>query len=208
MLIFNEQCYCFLVILSESGKEIYGTSNVSLVSMYMHDTYHFKKNSYIKFQVKEETLMTALTSKKTVARGETLVMNFRMSEAIATRDAVAKSLYGTIFDWIVLQINHALRAKRESVKEHHRNAIGVLDIFGFEDFACNYFEQFNINYANEQLQYYFNQHVFRFEQEEYIKEEIAWNHIDFIDNTGCLSLISGECLGTAEAGNKSVCGDA
>ena len=70
------------------------------------------------------------------------------------------------------------------------NSIGVLDIFGFEDFGDhNNFEQFCINYANERLQYYFNQHVFKYEQEEYQREGISWRNIDFNDNTECLKLI-------------------
>ena len=84
-------------------------------------------------------------------------------QAVATRDAMAKCLYGGLFDWIVLQVNHALLSKQE-IREHQGNSIGVLDIFGFEDFGKNSFEQFCINYANESLHYYFNQHIFKFEQ--------------------------------------------
>lgn len=54
------------------------------------------------------------------------------------------------------------------------------------------FEQFCINFANEHLQYYFNQHVFKYEQEEYRKEGIKWSDIEFLDNTGCLQLIEGK----------------
>ncbi|XP_052828158.1 unconventional myosin-IXAa isoform X9 [Octopus bimaculoides] len=160
-------------------------------------------------KVKETTLIDALTQKRTVAGGETVFMNYKMEDAIATRDALAKCLYGVLFDWIVLKVNHALLAKRHN-SEHQvdfspapsctrydqnppytqGNSIGVLDIFGFEDFHKNSFEQFCINYANEHLQYYFNQHIFKLEQEEYQREGIQWKNIEFIDNTGCLELFS------------------
>ncbi|XP_024085498.1 unconventional myosin-IXa-like isoform X2 [Cimex lectularius] len=144
-------------------------------------------------RVKQETLLAALTAKRARASGETLVINYKLHEAIAARDAMAKCLYGALFDWIVLQVNHALLSKKDTLREHQGNSIGVLDIFGFEDFGvCNSFEQFCINYANEHLQYYFNQHVFKYEQEEYRKEGIKWRDIGFSDNSACLSLIEGK----------------
>ncbi|GJQ74626.1 Myo9 [Trypoxylus dichotomus] len=144
-------------------------------------------------KVKQETLLQALTAKKAKASGEILIINYRLPEAIASRDAMAKCLYGALFDWIVLQVNHALLSKKDTLREHQGNSIGVLDIFGFEDFGlCNSFEQLCINYANEHLQYYFNQHVFKYEQEEYRKEGIRWTNIEFMDNTGCLQLIEGK----------------
>ncbi|XP_071953625.1 unconventional myosin-IXb-like isoform X2 [Antedon mediterranea] len=147
-------------------------------------------------RVKQETLVSALTKRTSSARGDQFVVQYKMSEAIATRDALAKGLYSALFEWIVLQVNHALLARNEKgdhqhLRKHHfnGNSIGVLDIFGFEDFYRNSFEQFCINYANEHLQYYFNQHVFKLEQEEYTREGIVWESIDFIDNTECLHLI-------------------
>ncbi|KAJ2949671.1 hypothetical protein O0L34_g15597 [Tuta absoluta] len=144
-------------------------------------------------RVKQETLLAALTSKRARASGETLVINYRLPEAIATRDAMAKCLYGALFDWIVMQVNHALLSKKDTLRDHQGHSIGVLDIFGFEDFGPNNsFEQLCINYANEHLQYYFNQHVFKYEQEEYRREGIRWTDIGFSDNTGCLQLIEGK----------------
>ncbi|XP_073978459.1 unconventional myosin-IXb-like isoform X2 [Rhodnius prolixus] len=168
-------------------------------SAYHHDEAVGVKNSEIVLlisellRVKQETLLAALTAKRARASGETLVINYKPAEAIAARDAMAKCLYGALFDWIVLQVNHALLSKKDTLREHQGNSIGVLDIFGFEDFGlCNSFEQFCINYANEHLQHYFNQHVFKYEQEEYRKEGIKWRDIDFLDNSACLHLIEGK----------------
>ncbi|KAM9831513.1 LOW QUALITY PROTEIN: unconventional myosin-IXb [Neosynchiropus ocellatus] len=141
-------------------------------------------------KVKEELLVEALTKRKTVTVNDKLILPYSHSEAITARDSMAKSLYSALFDWIVLRINHALLNKRDMAESVRCLSIGVLDIFGFEDFATNSFEQFCINYANEQLQYYFNHHIFNLEQEEYQAEGITWHNIDYTDNVGCIHLIS------------------
>ncbi|KFO59149.1 Unconventional myosin-Vb, partial [Corvus brachyrhynchos] len=86
-----------------------------------------------------------------------------------------------------LIVHHINKALHSTVKQH--SFIGVLDIYGFETFEVNSFEQFCINYANEKLQQQFNSHVFKLEQEEYMKEEIPWTLIDFYDNQPCIDLI-------------------
>ncbi|XP_061739128.1 si:zfos-588f8.1 isoform X3 [Nerophis ophidion] len=141
-------------------------------------------------KVKEELLVEALTKRKTVTVNDKLILPYSHSEAITARDSMAKSLYSALFDWIVLRINHALLNKRDMEESVPRLSIGVLDIFGFEDFQTNSFEQFCINYANEQLQYYFNHHIFNLEQEEYQAEGITWHNIHYTDNVGCIHLIS------------------
>ncbi|KAG9350669.1 hypothetical protein JZ751_024558 [Albula glossodonta] len=141
-------------------------------------------------KVKEELLVEALTKRKTVTVNDKLILPYSHSEAITARDSMAKSLYSALFDWIVLRINHALLNKKDMEESVTCLSIGVLDIFGFEDFETNSFEQFCINYANEQLQYYFNQHIFKLEQEEYQAEGITWHNIDYTDNVGCIHLIS------------------
>ncbi|KAM3619266.1 uncharacterized protein V6R79_005358 [Siganus canaliculatus] len=141
-------------------------------------------------KVKEELLVEALTKRKTVTVNDKLILPYSHSEAITARDSMAKSLYSALFDWIVLRINHALLNKKDMEEEIPCLSIGVLDIFGFEDFQTNSFEQFCINYANEQLQYYFNHHIFNLEQEEYQAEGITWHNIDYTDNVGCIHLIS------------------
>ncbi|XP_068447270.1 unconventional myosin-IXb isoform X3 [Clinocottus analis] len=141
-------------------------------------------------KVKEELLVEALTKRKTVTVNDKLILSYSHSEAITARDSMAKSLYSALFDWIVLRINHALLNKKDMEESVPCLSIGVLDIFGFEDFETNSFEQFCINYANEQLQYYFNHHIFNLEQEEYQAEGITWHNIDYTDNVGCIHLIS------------------
>uniref|UniRef100_A0A8D0L6U4 Myosin IXB n=1 Tax=Sphenodon punctatus TaxID=8508 RepID=A0A8D0L6U4_SPHPU len=141
-------------------------------------------------KVKREILVEVLTKRKAVTVNDKLILPYSLSEAITARDSMAKSLYSALFDWIVLRINHALLNKKDVEESVTCLSIGVLDIFGFEDFETNSFEQFCINYANEQLQYYFNQHIFKLEQEEYQSEGIAWHNIDYTDNVACIHLIS------------------
>ena len=101
------------------------------------------------------------------------------------RDAFVKAVYGRLFIMIVEKINSMIfKPKRET-----RSSIGVLDIFGFENFLQNSFEQLCINYANEHLQQFFVKHIFKMEQETYNSEGISWKHIDFVDNQSVLDLI-------------------
>uniref|UniRef100_A0AAY4E7H4 Myosin IXA n=1 Tax=Denticeps clupeoides TaxID=299321 RepID=A0AAY4E7H4_9TELE len=141
-------------------------------------------------EVKEEMLFEALTTRKTVTVGEKLIVPYKLAEAGTVRDSMAKSLYSALFDWIVFRTNHALFNNKDLEDNAKFLSIGVLDIFGFEDYENNSFEQFCINFANERLQHYFNQHIFKLEQEEYRSEGISWHNIDYIDNTGCIHLIS------------------
>ncbi|XP_047623164.1 unconventional myosin-IXa isoform X5 [Phacochoerus africanus] len=141
-------------------------------------------------EVKEEMLFEALVTRKTVTVGEKLILPYKLAEAVTVRNSMAKSLYSALFDWIVFRINHALMNSKDLEQNNKTLSIGVLDIFGFEDYENNSFEQFCINFANERLQHYFNQHIFKLEQEEYRTEGISWHNIDYIDNTCCISLIS------------------
>lgn len=125
--------------------------------------------------------------KQLITRGERIMSNLTQQQAVVVRDSVAKFLYSSLFDWLVESINDGLST--EEVNNRANSFIGVLDIYGFEHFAKNSFEQFCINYANEKLQQEFNQHVFKLEQEEYLREEIDWTFIDFSDNQPCIDLI-------------------
>ncbi|XP_017163246.1 unconventional myosin-Vb isoform X3 [Poecilia reticulata] len=125
-----------------------------------------------------------LCHRKLATASETFVKTMSCQQAVNARDALAKHIYARLFDWIVEHINKALHT---STKQH--SFIGVLDIYGFETFEVNSFEQFCINYANEKLQQQFNSHVFKLEQDEYMKEDIPWTLIDFYDNQPCIDLI-------------------
>ena len=128
--------------------------------------------------------------KQLVTRGEKIMSNLTAQQATVVRDSVAKYIYSSLFDWLVETMNGFLAP--EKVVQEMVSFIGVLDIYGFEHFAKNSFEQFCINYANEKLQQEFNQHVFKLEQEEYLREEIDWKFIDFSDNQPCIDLIEGK----------------
>ncbi|GLT55526.1 hypothetical protein SLA2020_286410 [Shorea laevis] len=104
--------------------------------------------------------------------------------AALSRDALAKTVYSRLFDWIVDKINSSIGQDPNAT-----SLIGVLDIYGFESFKLNSFEQLCINLTNEKLQQHFNQHVFKMEQEEYTKEEINWSYVEFVDNQDVLDLI-------------------
>ena len=109
------------------------------------------------------------------------------SQACDARDALAKGIYSKLFDWLVSHINANISCN-EGVVGH----IGILDIFGFESFVVNSFEQLCINFANEKLQQKFTQDVFKTVQVEYEEEGIDWGHIAFVDNQEVLSLIEGQ----------------
>ncbi|KAG2241874.1 hypothetical protein Bca52824_096281 [Brassica carinata] len=113
-----------------------------------------------------------------------LSLSKRNMRAIDARDALAKSIFSCLFDWLVEQINKSLAVG----KRRTGRSISILDIYGFESFDKNSFEQFCINYANERLQQHFNRHLFKLEQEEYIQDGIDWTRVDFEDNQDCLSL--------------------
>ncbi|GLG96071.1 Myosin-VIIa [Gryllus bimaculatus] len=118
--------------------------------------------------VAKQPLVTALTNKTIFVHGDSVV-----------------SIYGQLFVFIVEKINAAISKSKEGSK----TAIGVLDIFGFENFKNNSFEQLCINYANENLQQFFVQHIFKLEQKEYTAEGISWQHMEFVDNQEILDLI-------------------
>ncbi|CAK8688169.1 unnamed protein product [Clavelina lepadiformis] len=137
-----------------------------------------------------------LTRKAKAGAGERFVLDLKLNEARATRDAMAKGLYQMLFEWMVNSVNMALAQRtRDNKLRSQSRWIGLLDIFGFEDFETNSFEQFCINYASEHLQHYCIKHTFQVEQEEYRQEGLTWKEVDFADNSGCLELYEKKPMG-------------
>ncbi|XP_070975081.1 unconventional myosin-Id [Oncorhynchus clarkii lewisi] len=139
---------------------------------------------------KEENVGKALLY-RTVATGRDVIdKQHTIQEASYGRDALAKAMYERMFCWIVGRINDVIEVKNYDAKVHGKNTvIGVLDIYGFEIFQNNSFEQFCINYCNEKLQQLFIQLVLRQEQEEYQREGIPWKHIDYFNNQIIVDLV-------------------
>ncbi|KAF5936449.1 hypothetical protein HYC85_027578 [Camellia sinensis] len=135
-------------------------------------------------------LLSTLCTRSIQTREGIIVKALDCNAAVASRDALAKTIYARLFDWLVEKINRSVGQDKDSQIQ-----IGVLDIYGFECFKNNSFEQFCINFANEKLQQHFNEHVFKMEQEEYQKEEINWSYIEFIDNQDVLDLIEKKPIG-------------
>ncbi|CAN6481697.1 unnamed protein product [Victoria cruziana] len=136
-------------------------------------------------------LISVLSTRKMRAGTENITQKLTLPQAIDARDALAKSIYASLFDWLVEQINISL----EVGKRRTGRSINILDIYGFESFHRNSFEQFCINYANERLQQHFNRHLFKLEQEEYIQDGIDWSKVEFEDNQDCLRLFEKRPLG-------------
>ncbi|KAF1774616.1 P-loop containing nucleoside triphosphate hydrolase [Phytophthora cactorum] len=145
-------------------------------------------------EVDKHGLEQAICNRNIQTKDEHYSIGLLPDAAENARDALARFLYGKLFDWLVSRIN-------EIVENEDRDVpfIGLLDIFGFEDLEHNSFEQLCINFANETLQQHFNRTVLRMEQETYEKEEIQWSFINFPDNGPCIDLIQGKPFGILPA---------
>eukprot|EP00929_Paragymnodinium_shiwhaense_P105639 TRINITY_DN7068_c0_g2_i2.p1 TRINITY_DN7068_c0_g2~~TRINITY_DN7068_c0_g2_i2.p1 ORF type:complete len:1114 (+),score=269.70 TRINITY_DN7068_c0_g2_i2:89-3430(+) len=140
----------------------------------------------------EATTLESAMCNRTIRdpRGETMTSPVKPAQAFDARDALARQLYGSLFDYIVKQINKSIGLGDSNGKEVAMLFVGVLDIFGFECFKLNSFEQLCINFTNELLQQYFNAFIFAHEAELYKREGISWDPADFPDNKEILALLN------------------
>ncbi|XP_016381739.1 unconventional myosin-VIIa-like isoform X3 [Sinocyclocheilus rhinocerous] len=141
-------------------------------------------------EVDPQDVMICLTTRTLITRGESVSTPLSVEQGLDVRDAFVKGIYGRLFVWIVDKINAATYRAPSRENKTVRRSIGLLDIFGFENFTINSFEQLCINFANENLQQFFVHHVFKLEQQEYNLEDINWQHIEFTDNQDALDMIA------------------
>ncbi|KAI8818072.1 amoeboid myosin I-like protein [Fimicolochytrium jonesii] len=146
------------------------------------------------FGISEEMLDNKLTSRIMTTggfgkRSSSYNVPMNVQQAQGTRDALSKALYTRLFDWIVQAVNNAMASLAAGLRETAQLSLGVLDIFGFEIFERNGFEQFCINYVNERLQQIFIELTLKSEQEEYQREGIQWTPIEYFNNKVVVDLI-------------------
>ncbi|KAK2710802.1 hypothetical protein QYM36_012099, partial [Artemia franciscana] len=157
-----------------------------------------------------DSIENALLNKTIDARGDVVTSPLTRDEALYARDALAKAIYGRLFDWLVRKLNESL-TKAENQKTL---VVGILDIYGFEIFEKNSFEQFCINYCNEKLQQLFIELTLKSEQEEYLREGIQWEPIKYFDNKiivdlveekhkGIIAIMDEECLRPGESSDRT-----
>ncbi|XP_077071850.1 unconventional myosin-Ib isoform X1 [Siphateles boraxobius] len=151
--------------------------------------------------IEQFVLERAFSFRTVEAKMEKVSTTLNVAQAYYARDALAKNLYSRLFSWLVNRINESIKAQTKKPKK----VMGVLDIYGFEIFEDNSFEQFIINYCNEKLQQIFIELTLREEQEEYVREGIEWTNIEYFNNaiicdliennkTGILAMLDEECL--------------
>ncbi|XP_037971119.2 unconventional myosin ID isoform X5 [Plutella xylostella] len=136
--------------------------------------------------ISSSSLQACMAGRVLCAGGELVSKQHSLHDAAATRHALAKAAYDRLFAWIVQQINKAIDVPSGT---HASSVIGVLDIYGFEIFDTNSFEQFCINYCNEKLQQLFIELVLKQEQEEYSREGITWTPVAYFNNRVICELV-------------------
>ena len=124
----------------------------------------------------------------------TIEKKIQFDAAVTNRDSISKGIYENIFLYLCERINAELYQTDE---EDLKNVlyIGILDVFGFENFYINSLEQFCINYTNEKLQQFFNYHIIRSEQEEYVRESVFWTPLKVPDNEDYINFVEGKDYG-------------
>uniref|UniRef100_A0A1B6CDD8 Myosin motor domain-containing protein n=3 Tax=Clastoptera arizonana TaxID=38151 RepID=A0A1B6CDD8_9HEMI len=160
----------------------------------------------------ELDLAQALTHRTINAQGDVVTSPLNRELAVYARDALAKAIYDRLFTWLVKRINKALQPQNNA--SNNNSVMGILDIYGFEIFKHNSFEQFCINYCNEKLQQLFIELTLKSEQDEYLREGIQWEPVPYFNNKiicdlieekhkGIIAMLDEECLRPGDATDAS-----
>ncbi|XP_067625168.1 unconventional myosin ID [Eurosta solidaginis] len=168
-------------------------------------------------QVAENELSNSLTTRVIAAGGNVMQKEHNAQQAEYGKDALAKAIYDRLFSWVITRINRAILFRGSKVQARYNSVIGVLDIYGFEIFDRNNFEQFCINYCNEKLQQLFIELVLKQEQEEYQREGIQWTKIDYFNNKiicdlieqphkGMIAIMDEACLSVGKITDETLLG--
>uniref|UniRef100_A0A671NXG9 Unconventional myosin-Ih-like n=1 Tax=Sinocyclocheilus anshuiensis TaxID=1608454 RepID=A0A671NXG9_9TELE len=192
-----EHLFAILASVLHLGNVQFGASALGYATL---------NNSAELLGIPSNMLREGLTHRKIEAKAEEVLSPFTAEHAKYARDALAKAIYGRTFSWLVNKINESL-ANKDSTR---KTVIGLLDIYGFEVFDVNSFEQFCINFCNEKLQQLFIQLTLKSEQEEYEMEGIEWEPVPYFNNKiicdlveekhrGIISILDEECLRPGEA---------
>lgn len=161
----------------ENGNAAIRDDSVTNFAAYLLDV----NPEILKKAIIEKTIETS----HGMRRGSTYHSPLNIVQATAVRDALAKGIYNNLFEWIVERVNISLAGSQQQSSK----SIGILDIYGFEIFEHNSFEQICINYVNEKLQQIFIQLTLKAEQDEYVQEQIKWTPIDYFNNKVVCDLI-------------------
>ncbi|KAF0288631.1 Myosin-IB [Amphibalanus amphitrite] len=158
-----------------------------------------------------DSMQRALTHRTIEAQADVVTTTLGVEQSVYARDALSKAVYDRLFTWLVRRLNMSLASHDQGTRH---SLLGILDIYGFEVFKSNSFEQFCINYCNEKLQQVFIELTLKSEQEEYLAEGIAWVPVEYFNNkiicdmiemkhTGIVSLLDEECLRPGEANDMT-----
>lgn len=213
LIIFSVSSWYFLLFAAQDVTAIFDAlkailhmGNIGFVnaetgegSVIADDSIYSLQHAAFLLGFSEDALTKALLNRTLSVRGEVMVVPLDPSQAVDTRNAFSKEIYGRLFAQIVHQANKSLSFKTSSKdKKNKKNkivSIGLLDIFGFEIFVSNSFEQLCINYGNEKLQQYFINYVLKKEQETYTSEGIDVDQIETIDNEDILQFLESKKTG-------------
>ncbi|XP_038134791.1 unconventional myosin-VIIa-like [Cyprinodon tularosa] len=194
VLTFSEQQFqdilkLLAAILHLGNVSFEASTNANLETSNVGKSEHFNIASSL-LQVQRSVLENSLTHRSFMTNRERVTKPLSAEQATDCRDAFVKAIYNKLFIWISGKINEVIYQKLEKRPKSSLLSIGLLDIFGFENFTTNSFEQLCINFANEKLQQFFVAHIFKLEQEEYLKEGVVWKNIKFSDNEKILHLLA------------------